>query len=132
MSRRFQFSLRIALLLVFAIALAAWPSSIWLRTYLANRGLVPVKGRVTFKGAPLDNAKVILMPVKSGAKPVQGVTKADGTYEMETLAAPGEYGVAIEAGTRGVPPKYSSATTSALVVAVSATGQNDLAFDLAD
>jgi hypothetical protein len=31
------------------IAVIAWPTSSWLRAYLDNRGLVPVKGCVVFK-----------------------------------------------------------------------------------
>lgn len=53
MSRRIQFSLRATLIAIFVIALIAWPTSSWMRTYLANRGLVRVAGRVTFKGQPL-------------------------------------------------------------------------------
>ncbi|HEV3342852.1 MAG TPA: hypothetical protein VG125_20940 [Pirellulales bacterium] len=133
MARPFQFSLRVALSLVFAIALAVWPSSIWLRTYLANRGLVPVKGRVTFKGQPLQDAQVILVPAASEAKPVQGVTNAMGVYEMETLATPGDYAVTIMGpASRPVPSKYTSAAKSGIVVTVIATGENHLDFELTD
>jgi hypothetical protein len=133
MSRPFQFSLRTALLLIFVIALVAWPCSVWLRTYLANRGLVAVKGLVTFKGQPLLGAKVILVPATVAAKPVQGVTNISGVFQTETLARPGDYGVVIVGpASRSVPAKYTNAATSGMVVTVSATGQNDLAFNLID
>ncbi|MGH7140708.1 MAG: hypothetical protein ACREHD_33670 [Pirellulales bacterium] len=135
MPRRFQFSLRAALTLVFFIALIAWPTSVWLRTYLANRGLVPVKGCVVFKGQPLQDAKVVMNPLKPGRKALQGVTNARGDYETDTLASPGEYAVSIaELGPtkRGLPLKYGDASMSGLTISVSAGGQNQFDFALSD
>ncbi|HQU45560.1 MAG: hypothetical protein B7Z73_09225 [Planctomycetia bacterium 21-64-5] len=131
MNRRFQFSLRTALLAVFIIALVARPTSIWVRNYLANRGLVPVKGIVTFKGQPLKDALVVMVPA-TGGKPVQGVTNASGDYEIETLVMPGAYKVSITQAGPGnrVPPKYASASMSGLTINVSASGQNHFPFDL--
>jgi hypothetical protein len=93
MARRLQFSLRTALVLVFVIALVAWPTTSWLRSYLANRGLVPVKGRVTYRGQPLQDAKVLMVPMKAGGRPIEVVT--NGVGEMESLAMPGDYTVGI-------------------------------------
>ena len=133
MRSRLQFSLRTALIAVFVLALAAWPTGSWLRNYLANRGHVSVKGRVTFKGQPLL-AKVIFTPTAGGV-PSQGVTKADGTYELERLVRPGEYTVAIAevgAAKRGVPRKYADGFGSGLRVHASDSGPNNFHFELSD
>ncbi|HVX09797.1 MAG TPA: carboxypeptidase-like regulatory domain-containing protein [Pirellulales bacterium] len=135
MARRPQFSLHTALVLVFVIALVTWPSSVWIRHYLANRGLVPVKGSVVFKGQPLKDAQVVLIPAQAGGKPLQGRTDARGDYEMDRLVAPGEYTVTItEVGSakRGLSPKYASATMSGLTVFVAAKGPNHFVFQLTD
>jgi hypothetical protein len=74
-----------------------------------------------------------MVPVNSAAKTVQGVTKADGSYELETLTTPGDYGVAIvEVGTGPgrLPAKYASATTSRLTVPVRATRENHINIDV--
>ena len=134
MTRRFQFSLRTTLLLVFVIALVTWPSSIWLRSYLANRGLVPVKGRVIFKGQPLQDAQVVMAPVKAGGKPVQGLTNARGEYEMEAPLLPGQYTVSITemgATKRLLSLKYANAS-SGLTIMVSAEGSIQFDFELSD
>lgn len=135
LARPLQFSLRAALIAIFVIALISWPASRWLRTYLANRGLVPVMGRVTFKGQPLANAKVVLVPRAPGKKPAQGVTDAAGFYRTETLVKPGEYTVGItELGVGGgrVPSKYADGSMSGLTVSINDNGENHLAFDLRD
>lgn len=131
MPSRLQFSLRTALIAVFVLALVTWPTSRWLRTYLANRGLVPVTGRVIYRGQPLL-AKVVLTPVAGGVTS-QGMTKADGTYELESFVRPGDYAVGItEAGTaqRGLPRKFADGSTSGLMVSVSERGSNHFRFDL--
>lgn len=134
MAHRLQFSLRTALALVFVIALVAWPTSTWLRTYLANRGLVPVTGRVTFKGQPLQDAKVVMVP-RGGGKPVEGVTDATGAYELGRPAKPGDYAVGItENGRvkRGLSPKFADGSMSGLPVCVRDSGMNTFDFDLSD
>jgi hypothetical protein len=50
MARRFQFSLRTLFWLWLAIAIVVWPTASLLRSYLAERGLVPVTGLITLKG----------------------------------------------------------------------------------
>lgn len=119
MSRRFQFSLRTALLVVFLIALAAWPTTRWLRTYIANRGLAVVKGSVTLKGKPLDNAKIIWFPWKGG-KPAEAVTNAAGIYELDPPIKPGQYAIGITdaVGEGRIPPKYADGSTSGITVYV--------------
>lgn len=119
---------------MFVVALAVRPTTSWLRTYLANRGLVPVKGRVVFKGQPLQ-AKVIMVPTKAGGKPIEGLTNAVGEYEMEPLATPGDYAVSITevgAAKRGLPLQFGSGPLSGLTVSVSAGAQNHFDFDLSD
>lgn len=133
MRRRIQFSLRTILLVVFVLALIAWPSTRWLRTYLANRGLVPVTGRVTFKGQPLF-AKVVMTP-KDGGKTAEGVTIADGTYELDRPIRPGDYMVGISengALTRGLSPKFADGSMSGLTISVHDGGLQTFDFDLGD
>lgn len=132
MPPRLQFSLRTSLIAIFALALVAWPTMSWLRIYLANRGLVPVKGRVTFKGQPVL-AKVLFSPAVGGT-PVQGVTNAVGDYDLESLVRPGQYAVGITQGTGSwrLPPKYGDSSTSGLTVIVPESGDSHFAFDLRD
>ncbi|HEV3021136.1 MAG TPA: hypothetical protein VGX76_01665 [Pirellulales bacterium] len=132
MGRRFQFSLRTALLLV----LVAGPTASVLRTYLANRGLVPITGLVVLKGKPLANAAITLVPQVPGPKPVRGTTDAAGRFQTETPATPGTYGVAIAEATGGassrISPKLKSNAMSGLVVEVQAGLDNELFFSLSD
>lgn len=133
MRSRLQFSLRTALIAVFVAAVVTWPTSSWLRTYLANRGLVPVTGRVIFKGQPLL-AKVVLTPM-SGGVPSEGLTKADGAFELESFVRPGEYTVGIVevgAAKRGFPRSFADGSMSGLMVSVSARGPNHFQFELSD
>lgn len=133
MRRRLQFSLSTALIAIFVLAVVTWPTSSWLRNYLANRGLVQVTGRVIFKGQPLL-AKVIFRPTAGGA-PSPGVTKADGSYELERFVRPGEYTVAITevgAAKRGLPRKFADGSMSGLRVHASESGPNNFQFELGD
>jgi hypothetical protein len=134
MARRFQFSLRIALLLVFVLALIAWPTSDWLRAYLANKGLVPVNGSIWHSGKGLANATITFIPLQPGAKSVRGATKTSGSFQTETLVTPGDYIVVVAENSAAtaprVPPKYANATTSPLRVTISATGDNHFHFDV--
>lgn len=136
MTRRFQFSLRTALLLVFVMALLAWPTASLLRSYLANRGLVPVAGLLVFKGAPVSNATITFTPKLAGAKPVRGTTDAGGRFQTDTPAAPGAYTIAVGEAAGGastrIPPRYTSAATSGLVVEIHPAGNNQFDFLLVD
>jgi len=61
---------------------------------------VPVSGRVTLDGAPVDGAKVVFAPASGGGSAASGVTDASGNYKLTTLdpddgALPGSYLVMI-------------------------------------
>ena len=135
MARRFQFSLRTALLLVFVIALVAWPTTSVLRSYLASRGLVPVAGYVEYNGQPLGNATVTFIPTRPGAKALRGTTDAAGHFQTETPATPGAYGIAVAAANGGttaaIKAKYTTTGTSGLIVVIR-PGDNRFRFFLGD
>lgn len=62
-------------------------------------GTIPISGKVTYQGKPVANARVMFTP-KSGGRPADGNTNADGGYRLGTFMAgdgalPGEYSVAI-------------------------------------
>lgn len=61
---------------------------------------VPVKGKVTLDGKPVEGATVQFAPEDSTGRAASGVTKSDGTFELTTVgggpgAVPGKYKVAI-------------------------------------
>ena len=64
-------------------------------------GLSPVKGKVTFQGAPLGGALVSFHPTSKQGEmtPPTGYTKEDGTFSVTTGdtvgAAPGDYTVTV-------------------------------------
>ena len=98
--------------------------------------LIPVKGKVTFKGQPLINGTVSFEPEDAGRE-TQGDIKPDGTYEMSTYKAgdgivPGLYRVGISGkpkGGKAIPAKYRSASSSKLEADVS-SDKNEFNFDL--
>lgn len=64
------------------------------------KGLVPVSGIVTLKGAPLAGAVVSFVPVTPGARAAAATTDPEGRFKLTTLvaedgAAPGEYQVTV-------------------------------------
>lgn len=62
---------------------------------------VPVKGKVTLDGKPVEGATVQFAPEQgSSGRAASGLTKSDGTFELTTVgggagAVPGKYKVAI-------------------------------------
>ncbi len=62
---------------------------------------VPVRGKVTLDGKPVEGATVQFAPEEgSGGRAASGLTKSDGTFELTTVgggagAVPGKYKVAI-------------------------------------
>jgi hypothetical protein len=62
-------------------------------------GTVPVSGKVTYKGQPVDGALVTFLG-EGDARPATAKTTADGSYHLMTLeskgAAPGHYTVIVE------------------------------------
>jgi hypothetical protein len=62
-------------------------------------GTVPVKGKVTYKGQPVDGASVAFVGDSEKQRPAGAITAADGTYELKTGdssgALPGAYSVLV-------------------------------------
>jgi hypothetical protein len=63
--------------------------------------LVPVRGEVTFKGAPLKEGTVVYLPAESGdARQASGRIQPDGTFVLTTFkngdgVVPGQYNIVI-------------------------------------
>jgi len=107
--------------------------------------LVPVAGTVTFKGQPLANATVMLIPtVKEVTDRPAAVTDADGAFELACAdqdgAPPGSYQVTIVAfepstddevrPASRIPEKYSNPKTSGLKAVVQEEDENVIDFTL--
>lgn len=104
----------------------------------------PVKGTVTYQGAPLPNAYVTFYP-DSGDKPAAGTTDGSGGYSLTTFqkhdgAVPGEHTVTVtcyDSSFDGasmsslIPDKYGSPLTSPLKITVG-NEKNEIRLDLAD
>jgi len=105
--------------------------------------LVPVSGKVTYKGQPLAKGRVSLMPVKPGNTStgdiVDGAFKLS-TYQKDDGAPPGSYKVAVTAwekeptmespkGVPAIPQKYFDAAKSGLTAEVGVQ-KTELTFDL--
>jgi len=63
-----------------------------------SSGLVPVSGKVTYKGQPVAGATIVFMGGES-TRPATAVSQPDGSYSLMTLDAkgvvPGEYMVVV-------------------------------------
>ncbi|MCS7305346.1 MAG: hypothetical protein NZ602_09605 [Thermoguttaceae bacterium] len=119
--------------------------------------LAPAKGKVTYKGKPLEFGTVIFIPEKGPA--AIGQIQSDGTFVLETGtqsgrmrkgAVVGKHKVEIRcletqrpgykppadqempAGKSLIPTKYNQADTSGLTAEVTAKGPNEFTFDLKD
>jgi hypothetical protein len=66
---------------------------------------VPVSGKITFKGKPVDGAQVtFLSKAQTGGRSASGRTGADGTFKLTTFktddgALPGEYAITVSKST---------------------------------
>jgi hypothetical protein len=100
--------------------------------------LVPVKGKVTYKGQPLTKGVIRFEPDDYG-RPASGQLQSDGTYVLSTLkegdgVVAGHHQVSIS-GTGShpakevVPKKYTQRSTSRLAADVSAE-HTEFNFDL--
>ena len=105
-----------------------------------------VKGKVTYKGEAVADAKVQIQSAASGAA---GTAKTDaaGSYTIETPVPPGKYGVAVvpfevpppappppnykPADNPKIPKKYRSAATSGLTFEAKA-GANEFNIPMVD
>src|SRR5438445_102587 len=62
---------------------------------------VKVKGTVTFDGKPLPHSQIKFLPIAEKGREANGVTDADGTFQLETFsngdgALPGDYKVTVQ------------------------------------
>lgn len=103
--------------------------------------LVPVSGRVVYKGKPVPMVAVAFLPDESkGSQGFQasGVTNANGTFTLQTHpygpgAAPGRYTVTLASEARGqFPEKYGDFSQSPLKVEIKEQGAPDLLLQLTD
>jgi hypothetical protein len=124
-------------------------------------GTVPVGGKVTYNGQPVESATVAFNPDGDG-RPATAITAPDGSYSLTTLnwpgAVPGQYTVvvrksnvalastqpvtmeeALKLNNRPPPPpkellpaKYSDAAKSPLKVEVKKASKNAIDLPLAD
>ena len=124
-------------------------------------GTLPVTGKVTYKGQPVEGATISFIP-DADARPATAITGANGGYNLMTLdfpgAMPGHYTVlvrksdtsiqstqpvsmeeALKLNNRPPPPpkellpaKYSDATKSPLKFEVKAGQSNTIDLTLAD
>ena len=71
---------------------------------------VPISGKISHNGQPVDNASVVFYPADGEAtsKPAQGVTQTDGTFTVKTHVVKGEYKEGIEPGQYRVTVSKSS------------------------
>jgi hypothetical protein len=117
---------------------------------------IKVKGKVTYKGAPVSQGSVSFQPVKPAEgypnRPATGILNSDGTFEMSSFEAgdgvvPGEYKVAIESITSrpspeepdkpevwAIPKKYGNAEEGGLTATIAPDAKQpmEMNFDLTD
>ena len=121
-------------------------------------GLVPVRGTVTYKGEPLEDAAISFTPkeFKTGDRLATGKTDAQGRFELRTIGErgilPGEYVVVViknemipgnaERSTPGRPPpmeirsliprRYNDPKTSDVNVDVGKDGLRNWHLEIVD
>jgi hypothetical protein len=94
----------------------------------ARPATYPVTGTVTWKGAPLAGATVVLVPTTQGLEAAVGVTDAQGKFKVTTYgggdgAQAGQYGVKVS--------KYDSATPAGETPAREITPEEEQALEFA-
>jgi hypothetical protein len=102
--------------------------------------LIPVKGKVTFKGQPLTTGTVRFEPEDYG-RPATGALQSDGTFVLSTLTegdgvVAGHHRVSIiganatsKSKSAGLPRKYGDGASSKLEADVSAE-KTEFTFDI--
>ncbi len=106
--------------------------------------LVPVKGKITYKGQPLTKGLVVFEPRNSGST-ATGELKSDGTFVLTTVkegdgVVPGKHRVCISGtGSEGlgknkkpkelIPAKFTQPNTSGLVAEVT-SDKTEYNFDI--
>lgn len=121
-------------------------------------GTVPVSGKVTYKGAPVEGAIVTFVPEGEG-RTATATTRAGGVFSLTTVdaagAMPGKYKVTVdkveygpgstlsmEAAAKGnpaegqakrvLPAKYAKAASTPLAIEVPSGGKKDIDLPLVD
>jgi hypothetical protein len=121
-------------------------------------GTVPVSGKVTYKGAPVEGAIVTFVPEGTG-RTATATTTAGGVFSLTTVdssgALPGKYKVMVdkvEYGAGGspsmeeaakgnpaegqskrvLPAKYAAAASTPLTIEVPSGGKKDIDLSLVD
>ncbi len=125
-----------------------------------NGVLVPVTGKVTYKGQPLTRGEVNFIPEQAGSRGARGTIGEDGHFTLSSYgvndgAHPGKYKVTIvsrgddlpipakkkgrmmEEDMQGsgkllIPQKYTQPMTSGLSKEIAVEGEHDFTFDLTD
>jgi len=103
-------------------------------------GLVPVAGRIMYRGEPVRGAVVTFVP--DGDRPVLegfGRTDSEGRFQIETYTVgkgvpPGHYKVTVTHYTRDhdLPRHYQKSWLTPLAVDIGAAGTSDLVLTLED
>ena len=105
-----------------------------------STGLVPVSGRVTYRGKGVPLATVQLLPDAGRADPVPtatGQTAEDGTFTLQTPprgpgVAPGRYRATVQQYNSAIPTKYANPGTTTLLVEVPPGGLTNWQLPLRD
>lgn len=113
--------------------------------------MVPVQGKVTFRGYPVNNGVVVLAPEHKGPLAV-GLIRNDGTFVLSTGDHPGVYpgdykitvsslqagssmsesSTRLEAPQTALPQKYREYEQSRVACTIAANRPNSLPIDLSD
>lgn len=104
-------------------------------------GPVPIKGKVTYNGTPVDQGVITFIPVSSRAgKEVEANLKSGGEFQVEDGILPAEYYITVqsppgahEKSKSVLPKRFSDRKGSGLVETItSASGQRPLELNLTD
>lgn len=63
-------------------------------------GVVPVRGKVTYSGQPVEGARIVFVSSATDGRPAVATSQSDGSYELMTMdskgALPGSYSVTVK------------------------------------
>lgn len=131
--------LRAAMATVLGIVVVGMAVGVAVTEFFQEPALVPVTGRVLYRGKPLPDGFVVTSPL-GGGTPALSAFDAEGGFELTTNgisgARVGVHRLAVRAYTRDMPPTpivpaiYISAETSPLTIVVENGGRNYFEFEL--
>ena len=93
--------------------------------------LFPVKGNVTFDGAPLEEASIAFVPVVNDGLGNEGGNIINGAYSANVRVGKMKVMISVPRGAKvehAIPAAYNSETT--LTAEITASGPNEFNFDL--